>query len=352
MRMKHISAGTMQDAMAIAKRELGDDAVLLETKKERNGGVTVVFAIDEVNPIVFEDLPPMPEPLFAPDIPRAVAAHADVAHPAFALLDEAFAYHAVPASLATTLRKHVQAQHVPAGALLDVAEKMLAEALAKLLVFKPIATAAPIPPAKALMLVGPHGAGKTSAIAKLATELTLHKRRVVLVSADNERMGATDTLQSLADLLGCECFVLESRAELKELAQRYLGQAWILIDSTGANIYEFKQLKALGELASLQQVEPILTCPAGMDAQEATEMAGVFSFLPIERMILTRLDATRRLGSLFAALAAGGYGLANLSQSASPSEACGPASAPALARLMLRHARERATTHSSGVHHV
>ena len=32
------------------------------------------------------------------------------------------------------------------------------------------------------------------------------------------------------------------------------------------NIYEFQQLKALGELAGLQGIEPILTCPAGMDA--------------------------------------------------------------------------------------
>lgn len=341
MRMKQITAATMQEALQIAKRELGDDAVLLDTKKSNGSGITVTFAVDESDPISFDDLPPMPEPDFTPNISRAATAFADIAHPAFTILQEAFVYHALPAALAQSLLK--QAQHVPTGGLMDVAESLLAEALSKVLVFKPIATAAPIPPSRVLMLVGPHGAGKTSAIAKLATELTLHKRRVVLVSADNDRLGATDTLQGLADLLKCECQVLDSRAELKELAKRYLGQAWVLVDSTGANIYEFKQLKALGDLATLQQIEPILTCPAGMDKEEALELAGVFDFLPIERMIVTRLDATRRLGSLFAALTAGGYALSNFSQSASPSEACSPASAPALARLMLRHARERIT---------
>jgi flagellar biosynthesis protein FlhF len=343
--MKQITAPTMQEALQIAKKELGEDAVLLNTHKTNGNSITVVFAVNEIAPINFADLPdddiePMPATV---DIKRASTAGTVVSHPAFPILREALRYHAVPDDLSVSLMKQVQSQHIPAGELYDVAEKLLAEALGKLLVFKPIATAAAIPPARVLMLVGPHGAGKTSAIAKLATELTLHKRRVVLISADSERMGALDTLQGLAELMKCECRIVDSRNDLKEIVKQYIGQAWVLVDSTGANIYEFKQLKALGELAGLQGVEPILTCPAGMDREEATEMAGVFSFLPIERMIVTRLDSTRRLGSLFAAMTAGGYGLANLSQSASPSEACLPASAPALARLMLRQARERVT---------
>ncbi len=341
MRMKHISAATMQEAMQIAKRELGEDAVLLETRKQGKEGITVVFAVDEEEELRFDDLDFSDTEPFTPEIPRATTAAPLVDHPAFDVLEDALATHAVPNELRTRLMQLARRQHIPAGGLLDVAEILLAETLKQLLVFKPMGTAAPIPPAKALMLVGPHGAGKTSAIAKLATELTLHKRRVVLISADNERMGATDTLQSLADLLGCECQIADSRSELKELVKQYLGQAWVLVDSAGANIYEFQQLKALGELATLQGIEPILTYPAGMDREEAQEMAGVFSFLSIERMIVTRLDASRRLGNVFATLTAGGYALANFSQSASPSEACTPASAPALARLMLRQARER-----------
>lgn len=339
MRMKHITAATMQEAMAIAKRDLGDDAVLLDTKKNNGTSVTVVFAIDEIAPIIFDDMPELPQPTSF-DIPRANVTGTVISHPAFPIIREALGYHAVPRELSERIMKQVQSQHIPAGELYEVAEKLLAEALGQILVFKPIASAAPVPPAKALMLVGPHGAGKTLAIAKLATELTLHKQRIVLLSADTERLGAADTLQSLAGLLGCECRIVTNRQELKEATKQYLGHAWVLVDSAGANIYEFKQLKALGELAGLADIEPILTCPAGLDPYEAQEMASVFDFLPIERMILTKLDATRRLGSVFATLGAGGYAVANLSQSASPTEACLPASAPALSRLMLRQAKE------------
>ena len=47
MKMKQISAATIKDAMATARRELGEDAVLIDQKKAANGGIVVTFAVDE-----------------------------------------------------------------------------------------------------------------------------------------------------------------------------------------------------------------------------------------------------------------------------------------------------------------
>ncbi len=341
--MKHIEARDMQEAMRFAKTELGDDAVLLDSKKAAGGGIIVTFAIDEVDPFEFDDFPyesPEIQP-FSPQISRATTAKLEIDHPAYAIARDALAYHNIPEPLNSKLVRRLATADYMAGGLNDVAEQALADVLSSELNFSSIATGAVIPPSKALMLVGMHGAGKTSALAKLATELTLQKKKVVLISADNERMGAADTLAGLAHLLKAQFFIAESRGALKPLLKEYQGQAWVLIDSSGVNIYEFQQLKALGELAGLQGVEPILTCPAGMDANEATEMASVLSFLGIERMIATKVDTTRRMGSLFSAVNSGGLALANMSNSTKPTEACTPASPAALARLMLRHVRER-----------
>lgn len=343
--MKQISARDMQEAMRFAKTELGEDAVLLDSKKAAGGGILVTFAIDEADPIEFDDIPfefesPEIQP-FSPQISRATTAKLEIDHPAYAIARDALAYHNIPEPLQGRLLRRLASADYIAGGLNDVAEQALADVLSAELKFSAIATGAVIPPAKAIMLVGMHGAGKTSALAKLATELTLQKKRVVLISADNERMGAADTLAGLAQLLKAQFFIAESRGALKPLLKDFQGQAWVLIDSSGVNIYEFQQLKALGELAGLQGVEPILTCPAGMDAAEATEMASVLSFLGIERMIATKVDTTRRMGSLFSAVNSGGLALANMSNSAKPTEACTPASPAALARLMLRHVRER-----------
>jgi flagellar biosynthesis protein FlhF len=345
MKMKKISAVSMKDAMELARRELGENAVLIDSKKAANGnGMIVTFAIDEPDEMLFDDAPNYADILpFSPDIAKPATSKVELAHPAYTLIRDAMEYHSLPTALAEKLLGHIMRQSLKPDALIDVAENTLATALKTTIAFKPFVTATKTPPERALMLVGPHGTGKTSTIAKLATELTLQKQPVVLISTDTERLGGVDALHTLAGLLKCEVVVSDSRRHLKNLVAKLQGKAWMFVDSSGANIYEFAGLKALGEFASLQGVEPILTCPAGMDSQEAEEMAGVFQFLTIDRMIITRLDAVRRLGSVFSTLTASGYALANFTHSAIPTDACQPASAAALARLMLRHARERLT---------
>ncbi len=346
MKMKKISAASIQEALAMARKELGEDAVLLETKKGVGKGVIVTFAVDEPDEDLFagdfanDDIAPHIIP-FSAEIKRPATAKAEINHPAIDLINEALEYHAVPDLLRQRMLINLHKTRLKPDSVIEVAETALADVLTTCIPFAPIATALKSPPPRALMFVGPHGAGKTSAIAKLATELTLKKQKIVLISTDLERLGGTDSLAKLSAILSCEFHICESRAELKAVIAAYQQKSWILIDSTGANIYAFKQMKTLGELASLPSIEPILVCPAGMDADEAREMAGVFDFLTIERMIITRLDAVRRLKSLFSVHISGGYALANFSNSASPSDACQPLTPIALSRLMLRHARDR-----------
>ena len=341
MKMKRISAATMKDAMELARQELGEDVVLIDSQKS-GSNVIVTFAIDQADEQLFEQEVAAVENVvpFSAGV-RKTKIEPD--HPAHEILNEAMEYHGLPEPLKRRLLDQIYRTPLKPDSLIDVAEHVLATALTSNVRFNPIATAAKSPPARAIMLVGPHGAGKTSTIAKLATELTLHKQPVHLISTDTERLGGAEALQTLAGLLKCKFSMGESRANLKSLLADTQGKAWVLIDSSGANIYEFAQLKALGEFAGLQGVEPILTCAAGMDSAEAIEMASVFNFINIERMIITRLDAVRRLGSVFATLTTGNYALSNFTNSAVPTDACQPISAAALSRLMLRHARERMT---------
>lgn len=367
MRMKQVTAATIQDALALARQELGADAVLLDSKKNEKGkGVVVTFAVEENDDDLWSIEPALaapkrPAPKTAPrtksnppPIEEETLSRAhdrlervkpgEPEHAAIALIADAVRYHGIPLAFAERLMARVYKVRLKPDQVIETAEAALAEALDALVVFKPIATAAPRPPARAIMLVGPHGAGKTSSISKLATELTLNKQPLVLISSDLERLGGADSLQQLAEILKCPFHLGDSRAALKSLLAEHQGKSWVLVDSSGTNIYEFTQLKALGELAGLQGIEPVLTCPAGIDTAEAQEMASVFNFLSIERMIITRMDAVRRLGSIFAAQSTGGYALCNYASSAILTDACTPISAAALARFMLRHVRER-TSH-------
>jgi flagellar biosynthesis protein FlhF len=340
MKMKQIAAKDMQEAMALARRDLGDDAILLNTRKMPKG-IIVTFATESYD---------SPLPLDATDdvlanihIPSPTVRYVQADHPALKMIDQALDYHAIPEPMLSRLKIAVRGAHIPAATMADSAEAILAEALEKLFQFQALTESSSLP-SKALMLVGAQGAGKTTTIAKLATMLALKKKPLVLISTDTERFGGTEALSGLADILKAPFKIAQDRAELKAYVKQYLGKAWILIDSFGVNIYEFTELKALGEFASLQDVEPILVCPAGIDAAESQEMASVFSFLPIGRMLITRADATRHFSNIFAALSHARYTLTNVSSSSRPADPCEPLTPILLAKLMLRSTRER-TSH-------
>lgn len=357
MRMKQISARDMQEAMKLARTQLGDDAVLLHSEKS-DSGIVVTFAIEEMEledaleaaiheaeaSIAAVTAAPAVGP--APWLAKAAPAKPildDVRfasdHPALDMLADVLAFHALPAPIAHALHEQLVHVNVPMTSTLDAAEQLLAGALANILRFAPLQLSRQSP--RAMMLVGPYGAGKTTVIAKLATELTLRKEPVLIISTDTERMGGIAPLQGLSDILKCDVLVAETRTQLRNLVKSQLGKQTILIDSAGVNIYRFNELKALGELASLDDVEPVLTCPAGLDPKEAEEMASVFSFLDIERMIVTRMDAVRHFSSLFHALHHSQYALANAASSARPADAMQPCNADMLAHLMLTHHREK-----------
>lgn len=339
MKMKQIAAKDMQEAMQLARRDLGDDAILLDSRKAPGGkGIVVTFAMESFD----APLPAESQDNFMDDvhIPQPSARRIEIDHPAFEVIDRTLEHHDIPEPLLSRLKIAVRSAHIPAATVIETAELILAEALGRQFKFQPI-TGQKIPPSKALMLVGTHGVGKTTTITKLATMLAVEKKPIVLISTDTERFGGTDALAGLAGVLKAPMLVAHDRAELKGMLKQYSGKAWILVDSFGVNIYEFNELKALGEFASLQDIEPVMVCPAGMDAAEAQEMASVFSFLPIERMVITRADATRHLSSVFAALSHANYALTNISTSARPADACEVLTPALLARIMLTTQRER-----------
>lgn len=354
MRTKQIAAKDMKEAMKLAKIELGEDAVLLHSEVATSG-IIVTFALehadadDAIAALLREPAPAHP---FWPQVPlpeeeiEAPAAHLappsprfEIDHPALNVLDDLVRFHRVPSPLKEKFLGTMRHAPIPSGHTLDAAEEILTHVLTSHVPFKPVVFSLAEP--RALMLVGAHGAGKTTLLAKFATECALKKLPVCMITTDTERLGGTAALQSVADILGCDLLVAETRTQLRNLVKSQQGKAITLIDSAGVNIYRFQELKMLGEFASLADVEPVLVCPAGIDADEAQETTSVFSFLDIRRMVLTRTDTTRHFASLFSAINYSPLALSHLSLSARPAEPAIACDGALLARHLLNHYRDK-----------
>lgn len=142
MRLKLYRAPAMAQAMALVRAELGEDALILATRRV-DRGVEVTAALE----------PDEPLPMVAPPDPTRLAA-----------LD----FHGVPVALHDSL---LQGE--------------LAAALAKALPFGTL----PLGQAP-LLLVGPPGAGKTLTVARLATRLVMAGILPMVITADGKRAGA------------------------------------------------------------------------------------------------------------------------------------------------------------------
>ncbi|TCZ63281.1 flagellar biosynthesis protein FlhF [Roseicella aquatilis] len=270
MRLRLFRAPKMAEAMAQVRAALGEEAVILETRRVA-GGVEITAAVagaarDEAEPWLIPPTPPGPAP--RPDAP----------------LPAALARHNLPPLLAERL-----------GAA------PLAAGLAGCLGFAPL----PDPGARPLLLAGPPGAGKTLTCAKLATRAVLAGGQPLVVTTDGARAGAAEQMATFTRLLGLTLAVAPQPGMLaKALARRVPGQA-ALIDTAGCDPFDPAQAAALLALARAAEAEVVLVLPAGLDPAEAAETARAFRALGARHLLPTRLDAARRLGGVLAAAAAG-----------------------------------------------
>ena len=162
------------------------------------------------------------------------------------------------------------------------------------------------------IFVGAQGVGKTLTVAKIAAHLVQHNHPVHVISVDNKKAGATEQLAAITSILGLELLVAENRQALKSMLEKLPSNEAVLVDSAGANPYDFHELKELAEYANLGELEPVLVYAAGGDPMEADEIARAFSFMGAEKMIITKIDAARRFGSVLNAVASTQLKIANI----------------------------------------
>ncbi len=150
-------------------------------------------------------------------------------------------------------------------------------------------------------IVGAPGAGKTTAAAKLAflaaRRLGL---RVAWICADTYRAGAIMQARTYAEALRLPLRVVYTAEELAQAVAHEQDADLIIVDLPGVNARRPDQLAELaGLLGSLPEHQTYLAAPATVkpeDLHASFNALGVFS---LNGLVLTKLDETASLGSVF-----------------------------------------------------
>ena len=317
MRLKSFTAPTMAEAMELVRQELGDDAIIVSTQRAAGTkGVRITAALEPADADLA--IAEMIEESAGPGAAEAVR--------------KALADHGTPQRLADRL--------VNAARTAELDDPTLACAAA----FEAGFTFAHLPEHSAprpFLLVGPHGSGKSIAVAKLAARSVLKQRQVAVVTCDNIRAGAVEQLAAFTSILEIDLVRARGPQSLARVVESTNGLFdLVLIDSPGLNPFKQSDMDYLQALIEAADVEPILVLGAGGDADEAAEIGEVFAGIGATRLFASKLDTTRRLGGVLSAAAAGQLAFCDVSASPHVASGISPISAISLARLMMPQAAQ------------
>jgi flagellar biosynthesis protein FlhF len=149
-------------------------------------------------------------------------------------------------------------------------------------------------------VVGPTGVGKTTSIAKLATEQILkQKRRVAMITTDVYRIGAVEQLKTYAGILNVPIEVVRSAEELEQALINLKNFDLIYMDTTGRNYKEIKYLETVNEfLKQPIESENYLALSLTTKYEDIQILLERFLDSPVKKVILTKFDETSSYGTI------------------------------------------------------
>ncbi|MEO8842718.1 MAG: hypothetical protein ABI591_13555 [Kofleriaceae bacterium] len=144
--------------------------------------------------------------------------------------------------------------------------------------------------ARAIMLVGPTGVGKTTTIAKLAARAALIEgKRVSLITLDNYRVGGVDQIRTFAELIGVPLRVCESPGDLTRMISD--EDDLTLIDTAGRSPRDVGAIKELAAaVANAPKIETHLVVAAASSATVIEDLVNRYRGVNPSRLLFTKVD--------------------------------------------------------------
>jgi flagellar biosynthesis protein FlhF len=154
---------------------------------------------------------------------------------------------------------------------------------------------------KIMALIGPTGVGKTTTVAKLASEQLLKfRRKVGLITVDTFRIAAVEQLKVYARIMGLPISVVNTKAELRQAIADHARCDTVFIDTGGRSQRDELQMSELRKLfGGEDRIEIALTLSSGTKDSDLSDITRRFGELPIGQVLFTKLDESTTYGSMF-----------------------------------------------------
>jgi len=335
MIIKKFTAPTMTEVLSKVREDLGADAIILNTRSAKRGGVfdfvgrsmvEVTAAVDK-SPLEKNDrgnrmgslhtapVRPSDAKLYPPDKPIAYEPtdkSAFVRHSGSVNVKEIESQVNIE-RLVNDITELKRSMKVLADSSLKGDMAGLPQVLARLLnVYDKAADflingmngASPILFAGAkpriVAFVGPTGSGKTTTIAKLAADFTLNmKKEVSILTIDTKRVDAVGQLKAYSRILNIPLYIAYTPDELPNIMPGLIKSDITLVDTPGSCPMDKSQMLEMMEFLKKmvpQEVHIVMSVTTSLD--EMKRNFENFGILKPNRILFTKLDETDCYGTM------------------------------------------------------
>lgn len=348
MKIKKYNAPTMADAMTQIRSELGNDAVILNSKVIYTGGflgffkkksIEVIAAIDpqtvveqipirkekhrKVEKVVQKEqmerpisistqtIKELPEKAIADSQDKVLKELNDLKKivKSIHVKDQSENLNSDVQEIISILREQEIDREVIDDIMLLLTEKMRIEQLSvkdmRTVTEEYLKTLLP-PDATSLFqkkyvnVVGPTGVGKTTTLAKLAAENVLkYQKKIAFITTDTYRIAAIEQLKTYATILNVPIEVAYNLEDFQKACEKFSHYELVFIDTAGRNFRNKEYVEELQNIISFDdEMETYLVLSLTSKQKDMEDIFRQFSLLPISHFIFTKMDETSSFGAM------------------------------------------------------
>ncbi|NMB35783.1 MAG: flagellar biosynthesis protein FlhF [Firmicutes bacterium] len=319
MKVRRYYVQDMKEGMLRIRKELGPEAVIIQSRKVRRRGLRGLFSPRQVEITAAVGSPQSPEPaeqangtglqekiqkeigevrmmvnrlLSRDHMPKESRNQEEEELEKWRLLLQ---QQDVFSELIEKLLEEIKAEFCGEVQLTkEIIGLVLRQKIRKILKVEPEKSAA------IQVFVGPTGVGKTTTLAKLAARYAFyHSERVGIITIDHYRIGAVEQLRTYADIASLPLEVAVSPGELNRALEKLSGCQRILIDTAGRSTLNIPHIQELGGyLQNLPPAEIFMVVSATTKARDLNLICENFRSIKCNRLIITKIDETDAHGAL------------------------------------------------------
>lgn len=154
---------------------------------------------------------------------------------------------------------------------------------------------------KFVNVVGPTGVGKTTTLAKIAADSILkYHKKVGFITTDTYRIAAIDQLKTYAKILSVPIEVCYNQQDFKKACEAFKDYDIVFIDTAGRNFRNKQYVEELKKVLPYDEnMETFLVLSLTSKQQDMEEIFEQFKGIQIHKFIFTKLDETSYFGSMY-----------------------------------------------------